>query len=322
MRYKIYATLLWGCLFCSIGYGQAPNWQVTANNYVYSMSLIATGDESCFSSFSTTDIIGVFDAAGICRGKANLISFSAGHRAIMTVHGNNLMETLTYKVYDASANKVLVSTVSMLEFDPETIAGTISTPETITMCEEEVIEECVSKLELTASITGTTEYTAEDTIISTSVLSVNSIAVSFKAGKAIILKPGFWVKASSNFSGVIEDCTVMGGIQNNESTERAQYISSNFNATNRSPTKNLAVQLHPNPASVNMVVNYHLQQAEVVNFYISDYNGKLLRQFSQQKATNGWNTLKLDTGQLEMGFYLLTIHTQSEAITKKMIIIK
>lgn len=319
----MYLPFLVVCAFCHLCYGQAPNWQVNVENYRYSMSLIATGDESCLSSLSNSDIIGIFDAADKCRGKGNLILFSAGYRVVMTVYGNDLKETLSYKIYDASKNKILVSTATMLDFSPETIVGSISSaPEILRICEEDVMEECVTKLVITDSLNSTTEYEVGDTLISTSIISGNSTVVSFKAEKAIILKSGFWARPSSTFSAVIEDCTVVGNALNEESNEWEQVAQPPLNTTNHFSTKNLEVQLYPNPASVSMTVKYYLKEAEETVLYIVDYNGKVIQQFSKQKGAKGWNVFKLDTVQLGMGCYFLTLKSQSESITKKVIIIK
>ncbi|NJL75014.1 MAG: T9SS type A sorting domain-containing protein [Saprospiraceae bacterium] len=108
--------------------GQAPTWEVQKGIYRYSTSLICAAFDECIETANINDVIGVFDADDVCRGKADFLSFSAGYRAFLTIYGNSTSEDLYFRIYKADVNTIYYAYVSKVDFLAEAIQGSIPSP--------------------------------------------------------------------------------------------------------------------------------------------------------------------------------------------------
>lgn len=67
-----------------------------------------------------------------------------------------------------------------------------------------------------------------------------------------------------------------------------------------------------------LIIQYKLDDADLVNFQIHDLTGRLIKQYGVQHNISG--DLTLDLGGLQKGFYLLTMNTSSGKTSRKFII--
>jgi hypothetical protein len=89
-------------------FGQSPDWTVNENNFEYTMTLVAfvTIDGNKLSS--TNDMLGAF-VGNELRGATNLIYVPTKDRyyAYLTVFSNTNNETIRFKAYDSSQDKIV-----------------------------------------------------------------------------------------------------------------------------------------------------------------------------------------------------------------------
>lgn len=123
--------ILMGMLFSvSILQSQVPNWTVNSADYSLDASIIGVLKIDNIVSTDTNDIVAVFDESGIVRGVAN-VSFNTvlnKHLIFITTLSNTNGDALTFKVYDASEDKVLESTTAAINFSPNEVLGDADTP--------------------------------------------------------------------------------------------------------------------------------------------------------------------------------------------------
>lgn len=92
-------------------YAQTEDWEVNANDFEYSMTITAA-IQNTNGSYSTDneDVIGVFDAEGVCMGAApTSVYFSPleANLAFVMVYSYSTSAQFTLKVYDASADSII-----------------------------------------------------------------------------------------------------------------------------------------------------------------------------------------------------------------------
>ena len=111
-------------------FAQTPSWSINSADYSLDASVIATIKIDGQLSTDTNDLLAAFDTNGVVRGVVNL-SFSSTlnkHLAFLSIHSNVNGDELTFKVYDASQDKVFDANNSAITFEPNKIFGTNDTP--------------------------------------------------------------------------------------------------------------------------------------------------------------------------------------------------
>ncbi len=108
------------------GYGQAPTWSVNENDFEYTMSFVAFLNVDGITLTSTNDQVAAF-VNDECRGVANLIYIANKDRyyAYFNVFSNTNGETLSFKVYDSTNNRV-VDIVKTVNFEINALYGDLS----------------------------------------------------------------------------------------------------------------------------------------------------------------------------------------------------
>lgn len=82
------------------------------------------------------------------------------------------------------------------------------------------------------------------------------------------------------------------------------------------------VTLYPNPASVNVSIDFRLESSLHLGFVIYDQTGRITKEVTPGLFVKGANTLRLDLEGLESGVYYLSIrHTDRPIANKKIILI-
>ena len=109
---------------------QNPNWSVNSANFSLDASIIAKLQIDDIGFSDTNDIVAAFDENNQIRGvaKVSYIAPLNNYFVFLTVNGNSGGDFLTFKVYDASENKVLDVPETTLEFIPNKITGSAESP--------------------------------------------------------------------------------------------------------------------------------------------------------------------------------------------------
>lgn len=81
-------------------------------------------------------------------------------------------------------------------------------------------------------------------------------------------------------------------------------------------------QNQPNPASVNTLVQYEIQNAAHVSLEVYDVTGKLIATYDEGNQNAGRHNVYINPEQLNDGVYYYSLKADNSRITKKMIITK
>ena len=102
---------------------QVPSWSVDESLFEYSMTFVAKVNIGGERLTSSSDLVGAF-VGGQCRGIANptYIASSDAYFVYLTVFGNTVGETITFKVYKSATNEEVTINTSIV-FETNRISG-------------------------------------------------------------------------------------------------------------------------------------------------------------------------------------------------------
>tara|TARA_R110002049_G_scaffold307628_1_gene508687 strand:+ start:15578 stop:16498 length:921 start_codon:yes stop_codon:yes gene_type:complete len=123
---RIITSILVFFLIGISAYGQAPTWSVNENDFEHTMSFVAFLNIEGITLSSPNDIVAAF-VNGECRGVANLTYVANRDRyyAYFNVFSNTNGETLSFKVYDSTNDKV-VDIAKTVNFEINALYGDVS----------------------------------------------------------------------------------------------------------------------------------------------------------------------------------------------------
>lgn len=127
MRTTIFALFLW--LGAGAVMAQAPSWTVNSNDFENSMSIVAVAEIESAELNSTSSMIGAFVGAEL-RGVATTSFVNADNRHVAHIlvwSNTGGGETITFQIYDATANEV-VQSVNSIAFQNDASEGNTSQP--------------------------------------------------------------------------------------------------------------------------------------------------------------------------------------------------
>ncbi len=132
--------------------------------------------------------------------------------------------------------------------------------------------------------------------------------VTYKAGNAVILEPGFRASWGSSFYAKIEDCTY--NLKGYDSPTPNDIKSIDYNLT-----------AYPNPLSDQALITYTLEEAATVSLSVRDLAGKVVVELANGiKQESGSYQHSLDASQLSSGMYIYTLQVDGEINSKKLMI--
>ena len=147
-----------------------------------------------------------------------------------------------------------------------------------------------------------------------------SDTISFQAGTEVRLKPGFEVTWGGRFAAVIGD-------------EPNCYYGPNLPLTEDETEENtvledatryqgpLTMHLYPNPADekAEVLLNFKLPDAQDCTISILDLSGKMLHS-TKVNGIAGNNLFMLPAELMNAGMYFVHLQTETDQITKKLVI--
>jgi hypothetical protein len=79
-------------------------------------------------------------------------------------------------------------------------------------------------------------------------------------------------------------------------------------------------QNQPNPASINTLVQYEIQNSASVMLEIYDVTGRLVAKYDEGTQSAGRHNIMIDSDKLNQGTYYYSLKADSHRITKKMVV--
>jgi hypothetical protein len=162
-------------------------------------------------------------------------------------------------------------------------------------------------LNISSTQSGIQEYNASNTIQSSSTIQAGA-DIKFFAGQSITLTPNFHAKANSNFLARIRSCT----------TGNASEVATRSTS---SPSKHHQLTIAPNPFAEDAMLTYELATDTEMTIRLYNARGQLVQQllpFVQQKM--GIHQLQLQRQDLTTGIYFIQLQTNTETVTRKVLI--
>jgi GH24 family phage-related lysozyme (muramidase) len=157
-------------------------------------------------------------------------------------------------------------------------------------------------------------YRASYGILSTGTVAENA-TVEFRAGEAIILKPGFTVSKNANFAAIIDPCNNTTPFTTEEAEERTQKQA-------KAPRKTI-FGIAPNPTQGQVKINFTLAESSEVDLKIFDSKGVMVKHLlSSRKYVAGVYEVDLDLYDHAYGVYYVSLRKDKEIQTKKIILVK
>ncbi|MEM6319756.1 MAG: M36 family metallopeptidase [Bacteroidota bacterium] len=163
-------------------------------------------------------------------------------------------------------------------------------------------------------------YVAANSIESSGVIE-NPDTVSFTAGATITLLPGFHAQAGSNFTAQISPCTPANAAQEGEPNLAKEMELKAFRQQNEFAKNSLEVR--PNPFTTTAVIDYELGEASTIWLGLHDMTGKVLHVLvPRQSQIAGQHQQTLTDVDVPAGAYWISLRTEKEVLTKKVIVLE
>ena len=135
MKRNIFLSLIYICLglISATALAQSPAWNVNPNDYQYSLTITAILNMDGKIADESSDKVAAF-VNGDCRGVGSAsTSTSSGSKLVfLQIYSNSVSgETISFKMYDASANKTF-DAINLIPFQSDATFGSVSEPYLIT----------------------------------------------------------------------------------------------------------------------------------------------------------------------------------------------
>lgn len=176
---------------------------------------------------------------------------------------------------------------------------------------------CSSTLTLTTNPSQNATYHASDFLYSN--VTINSpLNIIYKAGQAITLNPEFQTNLGSEFTARIENCFSTNAFETPDS-ENFRNREANERLLNQNKFKSIDFQVQPNPFTNTIVLTYLLDNRQDINISIRSVDGRVIKRFDKVMQNEGSHKLTFDTSAFIDGIYFISLVSQDEIITKKII---
>lgn len=183
------------------------------------------------------------------------------------------------------------------------------------MCPTDLFNCQLEVLSLNGQTINNDLYHGIDTIYSTAIITTD-LFTEFKAGDAIILKPGFHAQAGSTLSVMVEDCA-------NDNLQPNNYAASSRLTNTIDPTTKLTVTISPNPIRQQAKIEYELPFSGKVNLIVSNMSGKQVEMLlTESYQESGKHQVVWYADHFDQGVYFVSLQTKDKIVTKKMIVLK
>jgi hypothetical protein len=139
---------------------------------------------------------------------------------------------------------------------------------------------------------------ATESLLASNIVSANQ-QVEYRAGKSVVLTPGFEAKAGSVFAA------------------HTEYVGITMDDTH---SEHLLVTTYPNPFVERTTIVYQLASTTHTNLYVSDANGKIIgRLVDNEFQQAGRYEVEWRTDHLPAGTYICTLEAGKQHISSHLV---
>lgn len=142
--------------------------------------------------------------------------------------------------------------------------------------------------------------------------------VVVKAGNNISLTAGFTAKAGSNFLAQITSCAQNNFVEGGEGTGIEQPDKPGL--VNNPSSSKISFNIFPNPLSFEANIQFELPSDKTCSIFITNLNGKIVDKKEKNQYYKGFNEEVFDVSDLPVGMYYITLQTNDNISSKKIII--
>ncbi|MEM6316309.1 MAG: 3-coathanger stack domain-containing protein [Bacteroidota bacterium] len=165
-------------------------------------------------------------------------------------------------------------------------------------------------LDVTGTIGDLNNYHAQANLTSNAVLK-SGANILYTASTEITLSEGFTVANGASFHAFIATCS-FNAVQ--------QLAERNTESPVPALTKEtLQVEVFPNPFSNSTNIEFYVGQADQIQFFISDLNGRILHSQTTD-AHSGWQQTSFEAGNLPSGTYFLYVRSNGQQAVKQLVV--
>ena len=185
---------------------------------------------------------------------------------------------------------------------------------------------CLSDKIASGDVYNDLYYEVGNSIITTEALQ-GSINAVYNAGGFIEMLPGF-NSGEAEVLAIIDGCSnpydVEAKISDNHFNEISQINQSNKTSdTNNDKLIQETISNYPNPFNNSTMINFNLNKASNVSLKVFDASGREISRLMDKEQKEAGNfQIKFDANDLTSGIYFYTLQTNTNSITKKMILHK
>ncbi|MEM6316254.1 MAG: FG-GAP-like repeat-containing protein [Bacteroidota bacterium] len=161
------------------------------------------------------------------------------------------------------------------------------------------------------------DYQGINTIISENATVEGT--VSYKAGTSITLETGFHAKAGSDFTAMIDNCP--SSLQSSNTPLVTHRTNTPEVVTLKKMRNELSIA--PNPAYGQATIRFSLAEEGPVYLTLHNLQGAMVQSFLRNALhSEGTHPMTFETGDLLPGIYWVSLWTEEEILTKKLVIAK
>lgn len=146
-------------------------------------------------------------------------------------------------------------------------------------------------------------------------------SIIFQAGEVIMLSPGFYAPAGSNFTAKIVPTSC-------ESPTDYHPITGSYWMNSLNPSSKLSsneklldntLQVYPNPFYHRVIIDFYLNRAQKVHLAVYAATGQLVQTLQNEYLPKGEYQTIFDTNLQQEGLYIIVLQTEQEVLMQKVI---
>ena len=174
------------------------------------------------------------------------------------------------------------------------------------------MEECPEELVWTTDFSNETVTLHATTIYANNNIVGNS-NITYKAGNAINLQPGFYVEAGAEFLAIVEECPPP--VQTIVIPEVEEIVSKPLVFDPR-------LTVYPNPFTNQTTIAYSIEKENYVNLQIVDFLGRPVSNLVKRDIeSSGYHEVLFNRKQLPSGTYWVVLQSGEQVSTKKLLVL-
>ncbi len=164
-------------------------------------------------------------------------------------------------------------------------------------------------------------HQANSMISSEGMIQSGSSLVTFQAGSAIILSPGFHAQAGSSFLAKIDSCGALPSSIISKAPSTARQTKPRLTIENQA--KNIDLKVFPNPFQQQTEIAFRLTQKEQISLMIYDGYGRLVKSYYQHEWQEaGMYQVTFEAQAFSTGVFIAVLRTGNDLVSKRVVMVR